>query len=186
MKGPPVHQVFGKPADSIVPRIFIFPHSLVFSEEKHHLSGELVSILLSDSEGWPISLWSVFSVGFLCASIQQQSYTQPEGLQGTSAMNPRQTLEMSGIGGCKSVFCGLCKLTGIASSPGLRHRKPGVTRVKDSGISMSFLSVSRLDVVPKCTAKPITCTPFLRRDYEFWVLHQRLCLKSNNINSLSQ
>lgn len=57
MKGPLVHQVFGKPADSVVPRIFIFPHSLVCSEEKHHLSGELASILLSDSgEAWPISL----------------------------------------------------------------------------------------------------------------------------------
>lgn len=57
MKGLLVHQVFGKPADSAVSRIFVLPHSLVCSEEKHHLSGELVSILLSDSgEGWPISL----------------------------------------------------------------------------------------------------------------------------------
>lgn len=57
MKGPLVHQVFGKPADSVVFRIFILPHSLVCSEEKHRLSGESVSILLSDSgEGWPISL----------------------------------------------------------------------------------------------------------------------------------
>lgn len=97
MKGPLVHQVFGKPADSAVSRIFILPYSLVCSEEKHHLSGESVSILLSDlGEGWPISLWSAFSVGFLCASLQQQSYTQPEDLHGhnpkTSAMDPQTNL----------------------------------------------------------------------------------------------